>query len=57
MYPWTNIQKKDYDWLEETTEELVDKIVTKAPKEWDYEYVEFLKKTKTAVLVRDWIME
>ena len=57
MYPWTNIQKKDYEWLEETTEELVDKIVTKAPKEWDYEYVEFLKKTKTAVLVRDWIME
>ena len=57
MYPWTNIQKKDYEWIEELTEELVDKIVTKAPKEWDYEYVEFLKKTKTAVLIRDWIME
>ena len=57
MYPWTNIQKKDFEWLEESAEELSEKIVTDVPKEWDYEYTEFLKKTKTAVLIRDWIRE
>jgi helicase len=57
MYPWTNVQKKDFDWLEEHVEELSKNIVTKIPKEWDYEYNEFLRKTKTAVIIENWIRE
>ena len=57
MYPWTNIQKKDYDWLENSIDEILPKIVGDPPKEWDWTYSEFLKKSKTCFLMNEWIHE
>jgi len=57
MYPWTNIQKKDYEWLENSIDEILPKIVGEPPKEWDWNYTEFLKKSKTCFLMNEWIHE
>ncbi len=57
MYPWTNIQKKDYEWIETSVDEILPKIVGEPPKEWDWTYSEFLKKSKTCFLMNEWIHE
>ena len=57
MYPWTNIQKKDYEWIETSVEEIMDKIVAEPPNKWDWTYTAFLKKCKTCFLMNEWIHE
>jgi len=57
MYPWTNIQKKDYEWIETSVDEILPKIVGEPPREWDWTYSEFLKKSKTCFLMNEWIHE
>lgn len=57
MSPWVNLLKRDYEWIEEDIDEVKDKIIVQIPKEWDWQYDEFLRSSKTAFLLRDWSEE
>ncbi len=49
------LRKKDYDWIEEVVEGMIDKFLLPIPEDIEYEF--FLSEVKTALLINDWIEE
>ncbi len=57
MSPWLSLQKKDYEYIDISLSEIEDKLINPIPYQWDYEYDEFLRKTKTCFVLNEWINE
>ncbi len=57
FYPYINIKTKEIGKLEEELEKRRHKLITDIPEEWDYDYDEFLKSFKLALVFEAWINE
>jgi len=57
MKPLLSLKKADYAYLEGLLEGSEQVLLGTIPKEWDYNYEQFLRSFKTALAIHEWINE